>query len=190
LLLFSLLANLVFWQQYRLERQQLLDARLVNAIKEESVPQAIALLRQGASANAADSEGMPPGWLDTLLIRLGLRKRAPEDLERTSPAIFLAVGQQLHMSKGREEHADLIRELIKHGANPNERDEFGATPIGYAAVDDHPNEVRAFIDGGADVNAKDKKGDTALSVLLSLRRQFPKTFKNRCIDVLKRAGAK
>ncbi|HYM07289.1 MAG TPA: ankyrin repeat domain-containing protein [Terriglobales bacterium] len=55
-----------------------------------------------------------------------------------------------------------VTALLKSGADPNTRDDIGATALMYAAAFAAPDCLRVLIDAGADVNASSKGGATAL----------------------------
>jgi ankyrin repeat protein len=63
---------------------------------------------------------------------------------------------------------DILHLLLKHGADPNKRDDNGDTPLHFAASSKHPNEggwcVEALLQAGADVNARNNAGLTPLDV--------------------------
>jgi hypothetical protein len=61
-----------------------------------------------------------------------------------------------------EGDAERVRELLKKGANPNVRDEYGETPLHIAARDGHVDVVELLLEHGADPNAQDKSGETPL----------------------------
>ena len=50
------------------------------------------------------------------------------------------------------------------GADPNEKDECGQTPLHNAARDGRAEIVRALLEGGADPNAEDEDGETPLRI--------------------------
>lgn len=55
-----------------------------------------------------------------------------------------------------------VRALLKAGADPNTRDDIGATALMHAAAFSSPDCVRVLLDGRADVNATSNGGATAL----------------------------
>ena len=64
---------------------------------------------------------------------------------------------------------EYTKKLIEAGANVNEKDSDGRTPLMYAVF---PESVRALIDAGADVKATDNDGNTALMYTI-----FPESVK-------------
>ena len=71
----------------------------------------------------------------------------------------LEVKLNVAVMDGREE---VVRELLKKGADVNTKGYKNITPLMFAAQYGHDNIVRILIDNGADVNAKDNEGMTAL----------------------------
>ena len=57
---------------------------------------------------------------------------------------------------------ETIVALITIGANVNETDDSGMTPLTYATTWGNANAMAILLENGADVNHKDKVGDTAL----------------------------
>jgi len=55
-----------------------------------------------------------------------------------------------------------VHELLGRDANPNARDEFGFTPLHWAAFNGHAEVARLLLDRGADVDARSKNGLTPL----------------------------
>lgn len=60
------------------------------------------------------------------------------------------------------EHAEIVKALLEHGANPNVRDEDGWTPLIKASTFMKESTVELLLTHGADPTAQDDDGDTAL----------------------------
>ena len=63
-------------------------------------------------------------------------------------------------------HADAVQALLARGAQVNWVDNFGMTPLLYAASVDFGDTavLERLIAGGADLKAKNKQGQTALDL--------------------------
>jgi hypothetical protein len=61
-------------------------------------------------------------------------------------------------------NAARVNQLVGRGANVNARDDYGYTPLMWAAQEGYIQTLEALIKRGADVNARDKAGRTALLI--------------------------
>jgi len=61
--------------------------------------------------------------------------------------------------------AELVRRLLKAGANPSQANDYGATPLSEAAVIGNVDVLQALLDAGAAVDARNADGQTALMVV-------------------------
>jgi len=59
---------------------------------------------------------------------------------------------------------DKVRELLRRGASVKARNEYGGTPLHYAALRGHVDVARLLLERGADVNAKSMYDATPLHV--------------------------
>ena len=52
----------------------------------------------------------------------------------------------------------MVQKMLSLGANPNEQDEWGFTPLHFAAAfNDDPDVISALVDAGAQMDARDKE---------------------------------
>lgn len=62
---------------------------------------------------------------------------------------------------------EIVKQLIKAGANVNKKDAQGFSPLYYAAYEKNVDMVRTLVSNGADVNSKTAVGNTPLHVVLA-----------------------
>lgn len=60
------------------------------------------------------------------------------------------------------ENLEIVKELLKNGANVNEKDNFGYTALMLASKYGHIELIKEMLKNGGDVNAKSAVGNTAL----------------------------
>lgn len=75
--------------------------------------------------------------------------------------------------------AEKLAELLKAGADPNEKDSFGTPVLAVVAAERDVDTVRLLLDAGADVDAVDALGATALMYAGN----------EECVELLLKAGA-
>ena len=80
-------------------------------------------------------------------------------------------------------HQEIVKLLIKRGADVNQKDKDGWAPLLYATALGQEEIIELFISKGADVNTKDADGDTPLD--WATQRNHPKT-----ADLLRKHGGK
>lgn len=59
--------------------------------------------------------------------------------------------------------------LLKHGADPNTRDDAGLTPLHWAVVRGNRMIIRKLVEKGADLTAKDGEGRTPRDMAVELK---------------------
>lgn len=76
--------------------------------------------------------------------------------------------ERLHFA-ARNGEVEEVKELLKDGYQSDAFDEFGKTPLHYAAEGSHLDVLRTLIDAGANVNAHDERviGNTPLREVAS-----------------------
>ena len=78
---------------------------------------------------------------------------------------------------------EIVELLIAAGADVNAKNDWGWTPLTYAAINDHEEIAELLIAKGADVNAKDDGGETPLD--FAIRRNQTET-----ADIIRKHGGK
>ena len=60
------------------------------------------------------------------------------------------------------QNPSIVKSLLKEGANPNEKDSKGRTPLHNAAQKNEPQSIAILLAAGADPNTQDNNGETPL----------------------------
>lgn len=76
----------------------------------------------------------------------------------------------LHEAAGRDDVATLKR-LLRWGANPNETDHFGQTPLFYCGMSHSCAAAELLLDNGADIDHKNNLGLTPLAWSCAYRNE-------------------
>jgi ankyrin repeat protein len=136
------------------------DAPLADAAEKANWPRVRALLKAGADADAAQTDGMTAlHWAAyhdepeaaKLLIDAGTRAKAENRYGVTPLTLACTNGSD-----------KLVRLLLAAGADPNVTLRGGETALMTAARTGRPGPVKALLDAGAKADAADRKWQTAL----------------------------
>ncbi len=87
------------------------------------------------------------------------------------------------------EDLEMVKLLVEHGADVNQKNFRGATALRGAAVGKDPAVVRFLILKGADVKARDQDGHTALMAAERAESMLYAEERNEIIQLLKKAEA-
>ncbi len=157
------------WVIYRDIRQDYLNHALIAAVKRDDTSEAIALLNEGADANAHDEPQRRLVSLWQFLMNV-LHHRQTQHV--TAPtALQIAVGSLhwgahlpggVYISSFLPENPMLIKALLDHGARVNVEDSDGPTPLLLAAGWGYTHTVALLLSHGAAGNRPDSKGLTPL----------------------------
>jgi uncharacterized protein len=135
-------------------------APLADAAEKQDRAKIAALLKQVASVNVAQADGMTAlHWaahhddlrLATLLVKSGANAKATNRYGVTPLSLACTNG-----------NTEVVELLLKAGADPNTTLRGGETALMTAARTGRPGPVKALLARGAKVDAKDRKGQTAL----------------------------
>lgn len=135
-----------------LEKQINLNEKLLAGIGNKDLIAVQMALKEGAQPN-----GVLDQW------RSHKNQTGMDHAAKSTPEIarcLLEAGAEMHNALYCVKDPQILKVLIEHGANVNERDTLTQqTPLHYVRT---PDMAKAFLDAGADIDAKDSGGYTAL----------------------------
>lgn len=140
---------------------------LMAAIEQHRQEAALLLLERGADPVAVSPDGYSPIYLaveadDTVLAEELIRRGASPTWRRPMPD-----WAPIHVAAG-EGNAEMISLLVRAGAEPNEPDDEGETPLLIALRSGYPDAARKLLDLGADPAARNGAGQTVLHAITML----------------------
>ena len=150
-----LLAATTFYRQS--VKQDRLNHALFAAIRDDDTQNAVRLLGEGADANARDRGGRSPTLGETLTeLWQRLRSGRTVTIHPTPLTKMLAEGN------APDDGEQLVRALLDHGADPNDRDNLGYSALSLALIYHREDIARLLLERGANVNSASSNGDTPL----------------------------
>jgi len=99
------------------------------------------------------------------IVKLFLQAGIPPDVKNADKTALMEAARRVYI--------DIAWDLINAGADVNAKDNYGTTPLIFAAISGSTEIMQALIDKNADVNAKDRNGRTALIEVLSTENDHP-----------------
>jgi hypothetical protein len=161
-----MLASFVWYA--RQVRQQYLDHALIEAIKKNDTPAAVALLDQGAYANAKDKPETPV-TLKSLLVDFWQRlqdQKSPRKREYHASALTLLLGYENNelapYFPQMPENPYLLKALLAHGANTETKNAYGYTLLFQAVLFHYHASVRLLLEYGANPDLATETGTNSL----------------------------
>ena len=153
------------------------------------------LLGKGANVDLASRDGLPPlhsaihyGQPDIVrvLIAAGADVNLPESPDKVTPLL-----RAVSPLDGKEHAAEMVRELVRAGANVNAADSDGNTPLLGAVNSGNAEVVSLLLAAGADIHRPDSEGDSPLAsaVLAAGPRRWPLERMAPIVQALRAAGA-
>ena len=145
-------------------RQSSLDAALLRAIQQDSVPDVSRLLDAGASANATEIAVVrfPDNWEELRGFGRFVEQQQQERMSGAQvPRTALSIAAGLRYTSESSD-AEVCSLLLSHGASPNTHGPYGSTPLHSAAGAGKLEIVRLFLKAGASIDARNTFGKTPL----------------------------
>lgn len=176
--------NVTCYSKRRMKWTPLLFATLEPDRNTEAIS---ALIRAGAGVNATSESGISP------LFHAAARGRfaeVPRMLIEAGAAIEVQgreTGREgwtplLYALAGSYKSVDIVKELLRNGAEVNIAVQNGATPLLFAANTGDPALVEALLNAGANPHARDTKGNSPLDCARAKNDK-------RIMRLLQKAGA-
>jgi len=111
--------------------------------------------------------GLTKGWKDGKKVSEKeegqyQRKRLKQNNRDLVKSLLTSGPEKTIIEASKTGHEEIVNVLIEKGVDVNTKDEYGFTPLSYAALKGHEDVVDRLIENGADVNIKNDWGGTAL----------------------------
>jgi hypothetical protein len=153
--LFLAFMAVCWWVRYSAEGQTRLNGDLVEGIYRSNTARVSALLKSGADPNVREKAySNSPSGLEGFFRLFKGETQEERNARHGDPIILTAA---------RKGNADIIKLLLKYGANIRVADIDGVGPLLAAAEEGNLKAVKLLLDAGCDINQTDAEGNTPLS---------------------------
>jgi ankyrin repeat protein len=139
------------WQLFRIDRE------LIEAAKENNLPEVSRLLSVGADVNAKTNYGWTPLHAACEKGHVQVVSKFLDHDGADVDAKDYSDWTPLHLACLRG-HVAVVNELLSRGANAEAKNNIGNTPLHVATLHDHLPVIRSLLSGGADTRTANNDG--------------------------------
>jgi ankyrin repeat protein len=148
--------------------KSILEEELIEAAKENNLPEASRILRAGADVNAKDSNGFTPQHWACFKGQVQVAKELLDhgaDVDATDNHGSTPLHRACFNG-----NVQIVKELLDHGADTETTNRFGKTPLYFACNQGHLAVVNALLSGGANILAENINGALPIHYAVIMRK--------------------
>src|SRR5579871_6209183 len=168
LLLATILIGSFFWLVYREVRQERMNHALIGAIKTDDTKEVIALLNEGADANASDHESESNSYREVIMRCIKKIYHHDRSTSYAPTALCILISREDVASDVEaadikpKENIRILKALLDHGARVNEKNQNGDSVLKIVVSCHFHASVKLLLEHGADPNIIDVDRRTPL----------------------------